>query len=172
MDGGKAQRIELALDAGAALLCAAAVGTAAARLWPSAVGIAASALGFVGSFALLRRIAPLDPGFSLPGFELQPFDDAADGELLLTDEHRLAPTELLLTDADRVTDELMLDDVLAELGTDSRVVRLFDRLAMPTPGELRERIDRHLAHGPTVPAPPDASQALHDALAELRRSLR
>jgi hypothetical protein len=41
---------------------------------------------------------------------------------------------------------------------------------MPTPGELSDRIDRHLEREPA--AAPDASQALHDALAELRRSLR
>jgi hypothetical protein len=85
--------------------------------------------------------------------------------------------ELLLTDADRLTenvadsrrdDELLLDDVLAELGSDSRVVRLFDASAMPTPGQLKSRIDEHLSRG----SMPDASQALHDALADLRRSLR
>jgi hypothetical protein len=62
---------------------------------------------------------------------------------------------------------LPLDDILAELGSDSRVVRLFDPAAMPSPAELSARIDRHLD-----PAPADASEALHEALAELRRSLR
>jgi len=47
----------------------------------------------------------------------------------------------------------VLDDILAALNPDSRVVRLFERDAIPT--------------SPV----PDASQALHDALAELRRSL-
>jgi len=67
---------------------------------------------------------------------------------------------------------LLLDDILAQLGPDSRVVRLFDPDAMPTPGQLKSRIDRHLepAHGP--PELPDAGQALHDALDELRRSIR
>jgi hypothetical protein len=110
-------------------------------------------------------------------------------ELLLTD-----PVELILTDADRVPtapthapEELMLDDILAELGPDSRVVRLFDPAAMPTPGQLNARIERHLGEGTSPIAPPDASpadaspadaspadasQALYDALAELRRSLR
>ena len=68
-------------------------------------------------------------------------------------------------------DALLLDDVLADLGPDSRVVRLFDAASMPTPGQLKERIDRHLG-GLHPAAPPDASQALYDALAELRLGLR
>jgi hypothetical protein len=71
------------------------------------------------------------------------------------------------------TDEpLVLDDILADLGPDSRVVRLFDPAAMPTPGQLNARIARHLDRDAAPVASHDASQALHDALAELRRSLR
>jgi hypothetical protein len=40
---------------------------------------------------------------------------------------------------------------------------------MPTPAQLKDRIDRHLDE---TDEPPDASQALFEALAELRRSLR
>jgi hypothetical protein len=67
---------------------------------------------------------------------------------------------------------LVLDDILAEIGPDSRVVRLFDRKAMPPPGQLGSRIDSHLDRRAREPAGEDASQALSDALAELRRSLR
>jgi hypothetical protein len=110
-------------------------------------------------------------------------------ELLLTD--RLASAdELLLTDSDRVDPDakpadqgpLVLDDILAEIGPEARVVRLFDRRAMPvpgpTPGQLQLRIADHLGDGapqfapPNTSAPSDASQALSAALAELRRSLR
>jgi hypothetical protein len=88
--------------------------------------------------------------------------------------------ELLLTDADRLLESspcgadepLLLDDVLAELNPDSRVVRLFDAARMPTPGQLDARIRQHLGSPRAATAPPDASQALHEALAELRRSLR
>jgi hypothetical protein len=66
---------------------------------------------------------------------------------------------------------LLLDDILAQLGPDSRVVRLFDPDAMPTPGQLKSRIERHLEPG-GHPEIPDAGQALHDALDELRRSIR
>jgi hypothetical protein len=70
-------------------------------------------------------------------------------------------------------DLLVLDDVLSEIGPDSRVVRLFDPAAMPTPGQLKARIDRHLIEGALPRATShDASQALYDALAELRLELR
>ena len=52
-------------------------------------------------------------------------------------------------------DELLLDDVLVQPEPDSRVVQLFDPMPRPTAGA----------------ALPDASQALSDALRELRRSL-
>lgn len=97
------------------------------------------------------------------------------GELMLTDADRLQPGELVLTDADRVPDQLeplVLDNILAELGPDARVVRLFDPKAMPTPGQLRSRIDSHVEQRAPQSAPADAAQALSDALAQLRRSLR
>jgi hypothetical protein len=43
---------------------------------------------------------------------------------------------------------------------------------MPTPGELKSRIDDRLGEGSAAAAPSDAAQALSDALAELKRSLR
>ena len=71
-------------------------------------------------------------------------------------------------------DELLLEDRLAMPDPDSRVVRLFSAEAMPTAGQLRERIDRHLACSSRTAPPviPDASQALFAALADLRSSLR
>ena len=90
--------------------------------------------------------------------------------------------ELLLSEADRVGSDAPLDlnDILEEIGPDSRVVRLFDRKAMaaPTPGQLQSRISEHMKGGTSRSAPPnlagpsDASKALSEALAELRRSLR
>jgi len=62
--------------------------------------------------------------------------------------------------------------VLADVSSDSRVVRLFDPAAMPTPGQLQARIDRHLDGGTSQSPSPDASEALLEALADLRRSLR
>ena len=164
-----------------------------------ATAAAAGAASYFVSSRALRTFAGGGPRFSLPVFEPIDFvesepdellltDSIAD-ELLLTEEDRLTPGELVLTDADRVSadililtpadrleprqpDPLVLDDILAELGPDSRVVRLFDPAAMPTPGQLKGRIDDHLRQGAPAPAYPDAAQALSDALAELRRSLR
>jgi hypothetical protein len=76
--------------------------------------------------------------------------------------------------------ELLLDDPLVEIEEDSRVVRLFDRKEA-TPGELVARIEGYLGAGRPIPprsaeegsaAPPDASAALHAALANIRASLR
>lgn len=86
--------------------------------------------------------------------------------------------ELLLEEKDAV---LELNDRLDEIRPDSRVVRLFERQD-PTPGELVDRIVDFLADGGRQaiagqPAAeprhlPDASEALHSALANIRASLR
>jgi hypothetical protein len=129
-------------------------------------------LVFLLAYAALARDASGAPhhlDFALepiPTFEAQPM-----GELLLTDADRLI--EVYPEDS-RGADggELLLDDVLAVLRPDARVVRLFDVNALPTPGQLQASIDRHLGSSGSRSAPPDASEALHQALAELRRSLR
>lgn len=104
-------------------------------------------------------------------------DRLGNDELVLTQADRLEADELLLTRADRLNapahpEPFMLDDILAELGGECRVVQLFDRTAMPTPGQLKSRIDDHLEQEVRRSGESDASQALSDALAELRRSLR
>jgi hypothetical protein len=107
--------------------------------------------------------------------ELEPFES---DELLLTDADRYT-VELVLTDSDRLSVQnlaqqqpLLLEDALPGPASDARVVRLFDRKAMPTPGQLQSRIDDHLAQARPPSGQSDASQALAAALAELRRSLR
>jgi hypothetical protein len=161
---------------------------------------AAAGVVFLLCGRALRSI-PVEERFDLPAFDvptIEPIEELVlehidefrilepqpANELLLTDADRLQPIEssdlgeLLLTESDRLhptkrdtPDELVLEDILAELGPDSRVVRLFDPAAMPTPGQLNARIERHLGEESASTAPPDASQALYDALAELRRSL-
>jgi hypothetical protein len=101
----------------------------------------------------------------VPIFDVREVEPMEETELLLTE--RFEPPSSPADD-----DTLLLDDILAELGPDSRVVRLFDRAAMPTAGELKSRIDRHLDRNDAGAQTPDAAQALHDALAELRRSIR
>ena len=88
-------------------------------------------------------------------------------ELILTLEQRLGVDSQPLP---AETGELLLEDVLAELRPDSRVIRLFDPAAMPTAGELHSQIERHLNQRNQEHS--GAAQALNDALADLRRSLR
>ena len=165
MDGGNATRIERIVDGGAAMLFAGALAYAAFRIGTDGASAgAAGGLGFVGCLCALRRVQPEVPLFILGDLDCIDLEFAA-AELVLTDADRLNPP------AAACSDELLLDRPLAHAGVGSRVVQLFEPAAMPTAGELKERIDRHLADCPQ-PGPADDSQALYDALAELRRSLR
>ena len=178
------------LERGAAALFAGAAGYAvytllgASVLQPqlTAYTAAAIAVAYLLCNGMLNAAAGRQLQLRIPVFDVREFDPFEPDELLLTDQlhNELVLTEadrldgeLVLTDADRLPTQepLVLDDVLAAVEADSRVVRLFDRKAMPTPGQLGSSIDRHLEQGPHV-AHPDAAQALSDALAELRRSLR
>lgn len=169
MKAGGAERIEILMDAVAAAILATAAAWCALKLpltLPMVGGAAAVAFGC--AFALLRVVRPEDRRFPIGDFA--PVEPPVVQEELSADEE-----EQVAEPAGG--DELLLDDVLADIPLDSRVVRLFDPSVMPTPGELRARIDRHLGSDRVSAAPPeavqvDASQALHEALAELRRSLR
>jgi hypothetical protein len=129
----------------------------------------ALALAYLLCSRTMRAIAPERQSFAQPVFalaELSPVEiDEESSELLLTETDRVP--------AEQGSDVLLLDDVLDAIGNDSRVVRLFDPAAMPTPGQLRSRIDRHIEKGaPTSRGAPDASHELHEALAKLRANLR
>jgi hypothetical protein len=153
-------RVETAVDGAASASFAAAVGSAAyavlsGRASGSSLGAetaVAAAAALLIAYNLLRRVQPQTRAAPVPIFDVREIEAVAES----------APAE----------EPLLLDDILAELGPDSRVVRLFDRAAMPTPGELKARIDRHLEFDGGSAQPANASEALHDALAELRRSLR
>ena len=165
MDARRAQRLEEIADWTAAAAIAAAVGFAMARATGSIAAIlAAAGAALVLALIALRQLADDGPGFELASFPLADLPPAGFDELLLSEADRLDAAQPPAT-----ADELVLDDVLSQLGEGSRVVRLFDASAMPTPGQLRARIDSHL--GQAVPPSLDASAALHEALAELRRSL-
>lgn len=161
--------IEHWLDALATAIFTAAVSFALAKLAPGlGLGIVvASLLAFAGCWVSLHRI-PADSRLPLPKFDLvhPAFEDHAEDEeieaLILTEEDIFALP----------ADELLLDDVLEEPGSDSRVVRLFAPGQLPTPGELKASIDRHLHARGHPTAIPDASEALSEALDQLRRSLR
>jgi hypothetical protein len=186
-----AERFQRGAERFASALFGGAVGYAAYRLCGGALpqleligcAAAAGAAAFLLVATMFGRLARR-PRFHVPVFRPQEWGELAEDELLLTEmaggELLLAEPlndELLLTDAVEQApgprpDPLVLDDVLAAVGSDSRVVRLFDPKAMPTAGQLRSRIDTHLGQGSAAAAPTDASQALSDALAELKRSLR
>jgi hypothetical protein len=125
---------------------------------------AAAALAYLLGFLVLNAIQPKARRLPVPIFDVREVEPMDMPELLLTDRHEPA--------LQSAQEPLLLDDVLEQLDPASRVVRLFDAASMPTAGELKSRIDRHL-DGQVSPAQAaDAAQALHDALAELRRSLR
>lgn len=185
MDAGLIEQLETNVERGASALFAAAVGYAAYGLLSvgapqpllAAYASGASIFAYLFCSRTLAAAARRNPHFRVPVFDLRDLDMShCEDELLLTDADRLHD-ELLLTKADRLhpaaeEEPLILDDILAEIGPDARVVRLFDRHSMPTPGQLKCRIDGHLQQVSTAAAPVDASHALSEALAELRRSLR
>ncbi|HJU77684.1 MAG TPA: hypothetical protein VJ597_07140 [Sphingomicrobium sp.] len=163
MGAGWAKEIEAIADCGAAAIlgAAAAFGASRAGAGPAAAA-AAAGVCVLGAYVMLRGIVVREPAFALASFA--PVD--ADFEEC---------DELLLADADRLQtrgEELVLDDILAKLREGSRVVRLFDPAAMPSPVEFRDRIDGHAKGHRSSSEPQDASEALHAALSELRRSLR
>lgn len=141
-----------------------------------AVGWAGWRVGLPSIASILMALAALAVGFAafrLAGGQALPIQDFEPREFA-----PLEPDELILEEQDAV---LELVDRLDEPKPDSRVVRLFERQEA-TPGELVDRIVDFLAEGrrqtpPGRPAAedrhaPDASAALHSALANIRASLR
>ena len=145
--------------------------------------------GFGGMFAVafvaMRIVPPETHQLALRDFDLAAEldnDSRADGSLddvLLLDDLYAVPDEFYLDQPQiavrfKAVAELLLDDPLPAPSPDSRVVQLFAEGRMPTAGQLKHRIDRHLASdsGPVDDVAIDATDALTDALAELRRSLR
>ena len=196
MDARLIDRLESSVEHTASLLFAAAVAYAVYRLAgvpdPQLVAfaLAAVATAYLLSMRTLASVAVQNNDFRVSIFDAREIEAQGPDELLLTAEDRLHDaSELLLTEADRLdaselllTDRLdalsvapaplVLDDVLTQINADSRVVRLFDPKLMPTPGQLKSQIDSHLGQESPASGASDASQALSDALAELRRSLR
>lgn len=172
MQAQSVARIETAVDRVAAALLAIASGYAA-FVWlaassrgPLLVGeaLAVGVLAYFISARLLSSVRPRTRKLPVPIFDVREVEPlhASEPLLLKTSDVWQQPAE----------EPLLLDDILAEIGPDSRVVRLFDPAAMPTAGELKSRIDRHLDGQASAAQSSDAAQALHDALAELRRSIR
>ena len=163
----------------------------------AALMAAAGLAAFLACNRSLAAAARREPDFALSIFDVREIEIFEPEELFLTDADRLEPSELLLTEADQMRsteldgelvlteadrlvpsatqageEPLVLDDILAQIGPGARVVRLFDPKKMPSPGQLKSRIDSHLGERTPPSQSTDASQALSEALAELRRSLR
>ena len=139
--------------------------------WPLATVVLVAGGVFAAAFTAMRIVPAEARHLALPEFEAA----VALDDVLLLDEPFL--DELLLDQPLAVTAteavaELLLDDPLPVTEPGSRVVQLFADGRMPTAGQLRHRIDRHLADGARPASPSDASDTLSEALAELRRSLR
>jgi len=187
MQAASAIRIEANVDRAAAALFAAACAYAA-YVWfgfrssgPMHVAETFAAMGLAYMLAVrsLGSLKAEPRRLPVPIFDVREIEPVEQAELLLTE--RYEPPELLLTEryeeaAPASEEPLWLDDILAKLSSDSdsdsRVVRLFDPAKMPTPGQLKSRIDDHLDHEATPQQHAEGVQALHEALAELRRSLR
>ena len=148
MDSARiAEGIEWLTDVAAASCLAVA---AAYAVWTASEGnqpisASAAALGFLAAYALLRRVA-VERSLDLPMFEVA---------------HLVPPAD----------DALLLDDAIGGIDTSSQIVRLFAPGDAPTPGQLVQRIDAHRA-GATFANEEDPADALHAALADIRRSLR
>jgi hypothetical protein len=170
---GQNNGVSRAIDIGSAGLFAGAAGYSAVLLIASPVaGAAVATAAFVGAHRALGRIADR-PEFAVPGFAAEQLDFAEPEELpelLLTERAELLLTELAGGPPEE-DEALLLEDRLEIPSDDSRVIRLFDPRLLPTAGELRERIERHL-QSPSESAYPDATAELHQALADLRKSLR
>ena len=138
---------EWAVDLVAATALGAAIvfALAASPLGPQA-SLAGGAASFVIALAGLRKVPVEQPTYALAEFALAPLPPVSASA---------GPVPAVESET-----ELLLDDRLTNVEPDSRVVRLFD---------VRPGRDTAAANPDSAP---DASQALSEALAELRRSLR
>lgn len=170
MQAGSVLRIEKNIDRAASALFAVAGGYCAFQWFSMSATqqvarletVVTAVVAYLLSVRFLAAIRPETRKLPVPIFDVRDVEPLEEPELLLTERFEPPASE----------DTLILDDILAKFGSDSRVVRLFDPAAMPTAGELKSRIDRHLDQEASAAQTSDAAQALHDALAELRRSIR
>ena len=124
------------------------------------VGIVAASVGAALGWVVMRAVPADEQVMPLAEFALE----------------SVGPIEMEPAKGFPVAESAMiLDDPLPQPAADSRVVALFGTDAAPTAGDMQRRIDRHLAREQDSSPPrlaPDATDALHEALDEIRRSLR
>ena len=119
---------------------------AAAALFAAAVGFAAGAAGLGAVPTIFAAVAASGAAFIT-------LRNVSAGNRT----YGLPAFELVPFEIGQAEDELVLDDVLESAPADARVVRLF--------GPGRQPVSSNSSQ-------PDAAQALNEALAQLRRSLR
>jgi len=148
MDRAQEASAELMFELGGASALAGAAGFAFLKLGPPEYlpfgGAVAASLAFLAAYAVLKRIGRGPAALPLRVFAAPEIEPVPEPQALL------------------------LDDILTSLGPDSRVIRLFAPGQMPTAGQLQAQIDQHLGGG----RDDDAADALHQALADIRKSLR
>lgn len=140
-------KYDSAIDLVASVLLAAAFGWSLTKLAPH-IGLAATGASICAAFALTHAVMRLtgahrDARPAEPvGIEPLPFDERALAQAEASEAAEAARPLPPLPDAD---EPLVLDDILAEMAPESRVVRLFGpREEAPTAGELKDKIDQHL----------------------------
>jgi hypothetical protein len=129
-----------------------AVDLAAAVIFAAAAGISLRAVALSLGAVTVAAVA----GFIAAFFGLR---QVTPGEPAFALPEFALDTIAVASPGEEPSDELVLDDELVEVGPGARVVRLFG------PGR------HHLPSNHLMPPPPDASKALSEALAELRRAL-
>lgn len=156
---GRDNPAEWGVDVAAAAIFALAAGFAGWSLAldarPGHAAIAGPA--FLIAYGFLREWCLDDRIHSLPVFELVPIEVAQAAPAAGREELLLTPEQILPPCPGEA--ELLLDDRLVRIELDSRVVQLFDPERAGGSDPSRSRF-------------PDASHALSEALAELRRSMR
>ncbi|HVF36504.1 MAG TPA: hypothetical protein VNA29_01005 [Sphingomicrobium sp.] len=161
MDWTKPHPLERLVEWAAPALLASAAAWAAWTLFATVAAASAALLVAMGlGIAVMKLLAGDGVGPSVLRFEALDFSDCVN------------------------SDELLLDDPLAALDGNSRVVHLFAPVEQaqmdPTPGELVTRIADYLGGSrrsalvrePVPAIQADASGALHAALANIRATLR
>ena len=168
MNSASVIRIEKNVDRGASTIFALACGYAtygwfAAQAQAPVLALetaAASALAYALSFKILSGVQPRARRMPVPVFDVREVEPLEAPALELTE--RFEPPVAA------APEPLLLEDRLDQAEPDSRVVRLFDPAAMPVTPEPGQGGDQK----PSPAQSADAAQALHEALAELRRSIR
>lgn len=169
MSAGRTDWVDIVIDNGVAALFALACAFPALMLLGDqgrAMAVLAGVIALMAFAAARGLLRQMGRARAATGhrFELAPLPPSDEPELLeLGESHRFISAQ-----GEKASDALVLEDILAAVGPEARVVQLFGRQAPVTAGELVRRIDRHLADRPQAV---DDSSALFDALDKLRRSL-